>query len=627
MPNCPLCHTAGKAPNLTNNAVHFGSHLLTKKHISRREALAKTHPEEYQRVKAFEDHYGASDAIARVLAKKQQSIQSQADREAVFGVAEHDLPAASWQVADEGIYRDINQFQGTSADDVNDNRSGFADPEEMDIDPPLLFDEQDAMSTCNGVAEDCTPVNELSEFDNESDSSISEQEDEDAENRERSFGENDYFPTSKHFQPPTSNPEVEEPMNEWYPFDSETDAKIFIYAHSPDAALSDAQISRVLELYQDLTPEIQLPTLKKIKSYRFKIPRPDVELFKTADGQPYYQVSILDTIRMQACIPRSLEEQGNMLRQYPEVLDDTTVIKCNELWHGSKWRWTPQLQRPMDLLTIMGRDVEVWIGDVFELEVGTSAHFGIYFGCEDHVGEEPDSLIRVIPLQGPCSESNEYCMATKNGFPLVDERNILLIRDCQIQAKHNACRFNLCGRDLESESLHPLRADVLKAMLRPHPIRQHYGSDAGGIPIMQVNISFWNDGLSSVRSSRWNPVELWRLTLAGFPRKVCMREYFTFRCFSTMALISNSIIFMLQRIFSLLLADTSVPGQWSLQSRSISVVCNVGSLALMEPPGSGFGYVEVWSWELGIIQLRQKSAPIHGSRIIPAVYVSSTNKK
>jgi hypothetical protein len=71
-------------------------------------------------------------------------------------------------------------------------------------------------------------------------------------------------------------------------------------------------------------------------------------------NQPYYQISILDTIRMQSCIFREDNTSSSLPQQYPEIvhLGDHPPKALKELWHGEKWRHTPQLNRPMERIYI-----------------------------------------------------------------------------------------------------------------------------------------------------------------------------------------------------------------------------------------------------------------------------------
>ena len=45
-----------------------------------------------------------------------------------------------------------------------------------------------------------------------------------------------------------------------------------------------------------LAPGLKLPTLDKLKSYRSKIPRPEIARFSDQKNQSYYQINILDTM-------------------------------------------------------------------------------------------------------------------------------------------------------------------------------------------------------------------------------------------------------------------------------------------------------------------------------------------
>ena len=67
------------------------------------------------------------------------------------------------------------------------------------------------------------------------------------------------------------------------------------------------------------------------------------------------------------------------------------------------------------------------------------------------------------------------------------------------------------------------KIDLIKddAWIKPHPARALCES-TGTSDVRQINVSIWNDGLSGVRSKRWNPFEVWTVTLAGLTRTVRM---------------------------------------------------------------------------------------------------------
>src|SRR6267378_8046100 len=99
-------------------------------------------------------------------------------------------------------------------------------------------------------------------------------------------------------------------------------------------------------------------------------------------NQPYYQISILDTIRMQSCIFREDNASSSLPQQYPEIVhlgDPPKALK--ELWHGhgEKWRHTSQLNRPMERIYIDDSTKDAWVGDVFELhELTTGFKYAMY---------------------------------------------------------------------------------------------------------------------------------------------------------------------------------------------------------------------------------------------------------
>ena len=88
---------------------------------------------------------------------------------------------------------------------------------------------------------------------------------------------------------------------------------------------------------------------------------------------------------MQSCIFRGHNIFSSPPQQYPEIvhLGDHKPKTLRELWHGEKWRHTPQLNRPMERIDIADSIRDAWIGDVLELhELTTGFMHGMYMGCD-----------------------------------------------------------------------------------------------------------------------------------------------------------------------------------------------------------------------------------------------------
>jgi hypothetical protein len=102
-------------------------------------------------------------------------------------------------------------------------------------------------------------------------------------------------------------------------------------------------------------------------------------------------------------------------QQYPEIvhLGDHPPKALKELWHGEKWRHTPQLNRPMERIYIDDSIKDAWVGDVFELrELTTGCKYAMYMGCIEGSGHcqiysqlsaprRRDKVTSIIILAGP----------------------------------------------------------------------------------------------------------------------------------------------------------------------------------------------------------------------------------
>ena len=80
----------------------------------------------------------------------------------------------------------------------------------------------------------------------------------------------------------------------------------------------------------------------------------------------------------------------------------------------------------------------------------------------------------------------------------------------------------IVGKDSITDKDHSFDPRIREAWFESHPLRLMYQKMKDPLPIIQLNKSCWNDGVSSVRSRRWNPVEVWTFTFAGQPHKVLL---------------------------------------------------------------------------------------------------------
>ncbi|KAF2863355.1 hypothetical protein K470DRAFT_255052, partial [Piedraia hortae CBS 480.64] len=63
----------------------------------------------------------------------------------------------------------------------------------------------------------------------------------------------------------------------------------------------------------------------------------------------------------------------------------------------------------------------------------------------------------------------------------------------------------------------PFHEDFGPFLRAPHPAKKFcMKHDACAV---QLNVNFWQDGVTAVRGIRWNALEMWTMKLAGFSRR------------------------------------------------------------------------------------------------------------
>src|SRR5467141_600853 len=513
---CPACHRAGQGASLSKK-IALGRHVLTAKHLRFKQNLRTSNPDEYERLIAWETEQKVAEAAQSIQKKRQAGIRSEQDMDLQFGISEEaDYPSVDMGVASEGEYGDLDEFGYEPAGTIEEP----GDPMEVDLEPTQAL-------TNDKSGETSDREDDVGSSDSESDmeNSLDEQP------TGLFYGQNEYFPSHHFFHPPdTEQVHIDEPDNEWFPFDSRVDAVLFFYCHSEGAFLSDQQVEKSLWLLKTLAPGLKLPTLDKLKSYRSKIPRPEISRFSDQKNQPYYQINILDTIRMQSCIFRGHNTFSSPPQQYPEIvhLGDHKPKALKELWHGEKWRHTPQLNRPMERIDIADLIRDVWIGDVLELHESTTGFkYAMYMGCEIHVkAGVQEKFYRILKLTSSDDESRYY-ISTQNGSPRLDADAITLVTEDIILDHVPISKFGpIYGVDSKNGGINLIE----DAWIKPHPARALCESTGRTTDVRQINVSIWNDGLSGVRSKRWNPFEVWTVTLAGLTRTVRMLSIMSLTC-------------------------------------------------------------------------------------------------
>ena len=175
------------------------------------------------------------------------------------------------------------------------------------------------------------------------------------------------------------------PDNEWYAFETEIFAHLFVFVNCRTNPLSRQQLLRVWDLLNRFLA-VPVPAFSTVMDFGKSIPRPRTYQMETAESIPktYSQISITDLIRMQLAIPEThnlLQEHSIQIRRTPHAgiastpLSDgelpRVIDERRELWTGSKWYSIPNLQPPN---VVLENGIEAGFGMILEFPADTACH-------------------------------------------------------------------------------------------------------------------------------------------------------------------------------------------------------------------------------------------------------------
>ncbi len=464
-----------------------------------------------QEICQWEAQFDGDEALQKYLRGKEKRMSEYRIIRAKYGYAESDIPSAVRATAMEGLLLDRDELgsleptDDAAKDDSVIGESEDPDAMEYEINDDIISDDEQTGSEA------------------ESD------QDEEAEDEPAgpAFGESPYFESTSYFNPSQSNTSQTRCEESYFPFESEVEALFYILCNSPTVRFSRAQLKMVWFIITRLNPQLRIPSIDTIMKMRHSLPRPKVGRFYTASShKPYYQVSILDLVRMQLGVP------GNRPAELPEVVKHANTGKrqIRECWNGSKWRYNSELQPPVYRLPAQHQVRDVWIGDVVKLTAASRQSnealpkYAMFTGAERHEriqdgGNNYTTLLQTVPLaQG--SQGAQFMIRTKCGAPLVNEKTVILVHGHQVEQVIPAKVItSMTGFDFDTKREHALEAPIFDQLRKEHPLRQHYEQGDRSTPIRVVNLNIWNDGMSGVTSSRWNPYEIWTVSMAGNPHR------------------------------------------------------------------------------------------------------------
>jgi len=191
-----------------------GSPCLDHKALEIQRKLQATHQKEYERLISWETEHKVAKAAQHIQRKRQAAISSERDMDLQFGVSEEaDYPSVDMGVASQGKYGEFG-YEPAATEELGD-------PIIVDLEP---------MEALNNVIDQSTETTDC-EGDVGSDSETADMEsDSDEEPTGQFYGQNEYFTNQCFFHPPdTAQIHIEEPDNEWFPFDSRVDVMLSFY--------------------------------------------------------------------------------------------------------------------------------------------------------------------------------------------------------------------------------------------------------------------------------------------------------------------------------------------------------------------------------------------------------------
>lgn len=545
----------------------IGRHVASKTH-QQTKASCRHNPAALERVTKWENDNNAAEALATYLRGEDSRAAQYENILLIYGLTGTNVAPPLRQVAAEDQLTDSHEYadlftadpehQSNQNSDVqmldNDDASFFHDDAGLNLsgDDPEIDEDDDRQDEDGNDAEQDEDENEDAGEDEDGDEDNAGTDDDDADqvdandddnlllqnllleqlagqvaqsaNRptgdsERqqppAFGDNEHFgQTGYYYPPPGSTRHQTRQPPDWYPFPSKLTALLYIFCNSPKTRFSRNQLSSVWWLVQQLNPDMNLPSIKSIMALRKRLPRPNIgQFYGTTSRRPYYQISLLDVIRMQYSLPGL-----PTLQETPEVvLAANGKEQVSELWHGLKWRHTPQLNNPMQRFWDGSNMRDIWMGDMVLVIGDPKLRYGIAFGRERLTKLGPQQSqhdwLQVLPLR---VDSNRFLLTVKDGRPVVDSQTLVLLNGRQISnTRQITPDIPIFGVDIDTQNITPLAPAVLESLHSNHPIRRVHDAAKGSISIKVANLTLWNDGMSGVRGSRWNPYEVWNFSMAG----------------------------------------------------------------------------------------------------------------
>jgi hypothetical protein len=178
--------------------------------------------------------------------------------------------------------------------------------------------------------------------------------------------------------PEKANTIQDHPGQPFYPFKSRDEFILHFLVHSHRLRFSITQLQFIWSILE-MIAERTMPPLKTIIENAESLPQPNI--YKSvpdqrADGNiPYYQISVLDLVRMVVGSPRTSSLLHEKAVEYltSRCVGGRTVSmhRSDELWTCQEWMTKSSLQCPV-IRTYRGdshEPVEYWLGDVVEIAV------------------------------------------------------------------------------------------------------------------------------------------------------------------------------------------------------------------------------------------------------------------
>ncbi|KAF2861158.1 hypothetical protein K470DRAFT_285954 [Piedraia hortae CBS 480.64] len=99
-----------------------------------------------------------------------------------------------------------------------------------------------------------------------------------------------------------------------------------------------------------------------------------------------------------------------------------------------------------------------------------------------------------------------------HGVPTINKTSVISLRQSEIVGHSDKANFAFASTDGRKS-----KPEFRKFLDEEHPARRDV--DTGGVELVQMNISIWNDGVGSKKGKKCDPLDVWTMCLTGRSRE------------------------------------------------------------------------------------------------------------